>query len=117
CVSPDWKRRINGQNCSWPAKHRSMTCCAPMLTMLLFRYRRHRSALTDRPSSQFGSYTTPKSNDLPDSGPIGKPANAEPDAIALSCELFCTAVLRNGPVVGTPTQPGWPAIGLVPVPE
>src|SRR3982750_814948 len=48
---------------------------------------RHKSALSERPGSHCGSYTTPKSNDLPFSGWIGKPERAAPE------KIVCTWVL------------------------
>jgi hypothetical protein len=54
-----------------------------------------------------GSYTTPQSNDLPNSGPSGKPANCEPEMMPVLCRPEATSLLTKLPSVGTFAHAGF----------
>src|SRR5690625_1239283 len=83
--------------------------------MRFFRYICQKSTLPENPLRQDGLYTKPKSNDLPCSGLIGKPAYAEPAIVAVACVLDFTLLLTKLPSVGTFTQAGLTGLPVYPL--
>src|SRR5690625_1522035 len=90
----------------WPALHKFSRLCSPTVVMMSLRYRCQKSTLADSPGAHDGLYTAPTSNDLPFSGWIGDPAEAEPAVMVLACCWFFTLVLTKLPSAGTLTQAG-----------